>query len=71
MLIIGNKEYGLAKSLYKIYPDAIFLSRSSGYNLGKHEVRDNVASMSLEHDFVLLVKPMTYVIDFGGISYTA
>ena len=58
MLIIGNKNYGLAKSLFKIYPDATFLSRSSGYNLGKHDVRDNVALMSLEHDVVLLVSAL-------------
>ena len=48
MLITGNKEYGLAKSIAKLYPDAKFLSRSSGYNLGKQEVRQQVAEESLE-----------------------
>lgn len=55
ILIAGNKHYGLANSLYKLYPDATFLSRSSGYNLGKAEVRQQVAEMSIEYDVFLSI----------------
>ena len=58
ILVAGNKEYGLAKAIAKQYSDATFLSRSSGYNLGKHEVRQQVAEMSLEYDVVLLVSAL-------------
>jgi len=30
MIVAGNKKYGLAKSLHKLYPDALFCSRSEG-----------------------------------------
>lgn len=58
ILVAGNKNYGLAKAIYKLYPDATFLSRSSGYNLGKYEVREQVAQMSLDYDVVLLVSAL-------------
>lgn len=58
ILVAGNNNYGLAKSLHDLYPTAKFLSRSSGYNLGKHEVRNDVALMSLEYDVVLLVSAL-------------
>jgi hypothetical protein len=58
VLIAGNKDYGLAKSLYKLYPNATFLSRSTGYNLGKHEVRNQIGAMSLEYDVFLSVSAL-------------
>ena len=58
ILVAGNKNYGLAISVADLYPDATFLSRSSGYNLGKHEVRHQVAEMSLEYDVVLLISAL-------------
>lgn len=58
ILVAGNKEYGLANSVATLYPDAKFLSRSSGYNLGKQEVRQQVADESLDYDVVLLVSAL-------------
>tara|TARA_Y200000002_G_scaffold378071_1_gene384764 strand:- start:68 stop:631 length:564 start_codon:yes stop_codon:yes gene_type:complete len=58
ILIAGNKEYGLAKSLYKLYPDAKFLSRSTEYNLGNRETRAKVGDMSLQYDIVILVSAL-------------
>ena len=58
MLIIGNKDYGLAKSLYKLYPNAKFLSRSTEYNLGNRETREKVGDMSVQHDIVILVSAL-------------
>lgn len=54
MLVIGNKEYGLAASIAKLYPHAEYYSRSSGYNMGKHDVRQHVGEKSLDHDVVIL-----------------
>lgn len=58
MLIIGNKEYGLASSLAKIYPNASYYSRTTGYNLGKREIREEVAEHSLSHSCTLLVSAL-------------
>ena len=54
MLVIGNKQYGLAESIAKLYPDAEYYSRTTGYNLGKRDVREHVAEKSLEHNIVIL-----------------
>ena len=54
MLVIGNKQYGLAESIAKLYPDAEYYSRTTGYNLGKRDVREHVAEKSLEYDIVIL-----------------
>ena len=58
MLIIGNKDYGLARSLSGLYPDAHFMSRTTGYNLGKRDTREQVAKESTNHDVVLLVSAL-------------
>jgi NADP-dependent 3-hydroxy acid dehydrogenase YdfG len=58
IIVAGNKEYGLAKSIAKLYPDAKFLSRSSGYNLGKQEVRQLVAEESLDCDVFMIVSAL-------------
>jgi NADP-dependent 3-hydroxy acid dehydrogenase YdfG len=55
ILVAGNKNYGLANSIYKIYPNATFLSRSTGYNLGQHEVRESVGDISLDYDVFISV----------------
>jgi len=54
MLVIGNKEYGLAESIAKLYPHAEYYSRSSGYNMGKRDVRQQASGKSLDHDVVIL-----------------
>jgi hypothetical protein len=33
MLVAGNSNYGVGQALFKIYPNAIYCSRSSGYDL--------------------------------------
>jgi hypothetical protein len=54
MLVIGNKTYGLANSIAKLYPSAEYYSRTSGYNLGKRDIREQVAKKSLDHEIVIL-----------------
>ena len=58
MLVVGNKNYGLASSIANIYPDAKFYSRTTGYNLGKREIRETVAEHSLSHKYTLLVSAL-------------
>ena len=56
--MIGNKNYGLSNSISKLYPEADYYSRSTGYNLGKKEIREAVAAESLNHSHVLLVSAL-------------
>lgn len=37
ILVAGNKNYGLAKELFKLYPSADFASRSTGFDLSSYE----------------------------------
>jgi hypothetical protein len=37
ILITGNPNFGLASELFKLYPDATFVSRESGYDLTTRE----------------------------------
>jgi NADP-dependent 3-hydroxy acid dehydrogenase YdfG len=53
MIVSGNKEKGLAKSLYKLYPDAEFLSKSTGYDLCKKEHQYKFALKCLSHDTIV------------------
>ena len=53
ILIAGNKDYGLAKELYKLYPDAEFLSRSTGYDLTSSDGQKRCADRVLEFDIFI------------------
>lgn len=55
ILVAGNKDYGLAKSISSLYPTASFLSRTSGYNLNDYDTRVTVSEMSLNYDVFLSV----------------
>ena len=54
----GNEKYGLAKSIKDLFPETVSLSRSTGYNLGKPEIRQRVVEMSLGFDVMLLVSAL-------------
>lgn len=53
MLITGNPEKGLARSLAKLYPDAHFCSKSNGYDLCKKEDQEKFALKSLDHNVII------------------
>lgn len=53
ILIAGNKEFGLAKELYRLYPDAEFLSRSTGYDLTASRDQLRCAERVLEFDIFI------------------
>lgn len=54
MLVAGNKDYGLARSLHSIYPDAVFSSRRSGFDLTTEQGRSDFSNEALKHDVVVL-----------------
>jgi len=50
ILIAGNKDFGLAKELYKLYPEADFLSRATGYDLTSSDGQKRCAERVLGAD---------------------
>ena len=50
ILITGNKNFGVAKELFTIFPEATFISRETGYDLTKKEIQKEVAKKTLEYD---------------------
>jgi hypothetical protein len=58
MLVFGNKDYGLAKSVFQLYPEAEYWSRTTGYNLSKKETRELAAEESLKHSEVLIISAL-------------
>lgn len=55
ILVAGNKDYGLSNSIAQEYPDAKFLSRSTGFNLNDSDIRDEIAKLSLDYDVFISV----------------
>ena len=53
MLITGNKNEGLAAALYKLYPDAEFISRETGYDFGKKADMERCAEAAVMHDVII------------------
>lgn len=54
MLISGNPDYGLAQALQKLYPDAEFMSRSTGYDLVEKSGRTAFATAALNHNVIIV-----------------
>jgi len=50
MIITGNREEGVSAALAKLYPDAEFISRSTGYDFGKKLDMERCAEAVLDHD---------------------
>jgi len=53
ILITGNKNFGIAKELFQLYPDATFVSRSTGIDLTSQVGQSKLADLSLEHDIFI------------------
>lgn len=54
MIISGNRNNGLASELAKIYPDAVYCSRETGYELTNNKDRDKFAQEAIVHDVIIL-----------------
>lgn len=53
LLITGNKNFGLAKSLYALFPDSHFASRATGYDLTSKIGQEKFADVALEYDVII------------------
>lgn len=58
MIIAGNKNYGVTEGLSKIYPDAIYCSRTTGYDFDKQESITAFAKESCGHNEIILVSAL-------------
>ena len=54
ILISGNKKEGLAHSLFKIYPDADFISRDTGYDLTTSAGQNYFSSSAVNYDVIII-----------------
>ena len=52
MIVSGNKDFGLAGALYKIYPDAKYCSTATGFDLASRDDPERFAFLCLEHDVI-------------------
>jgi hypothetical protein len=60
ILVIGNSNYGLSKSISNIIPNCDFISRTcGGFDLASASSRDNVAQISINYDVVLIVSALS------------
>lgn len=50
ILITGNPNFGLASELFKLYPDATFISRESGYDLTTREGYRKLGEIISDYD---------------------
>lgn len=53
ILITGNTNFGLAASLYKIYPEAMFVSRKNGYDLSTREGQEKLSKLVLDYEIFI------------------
>ena len=58
MIIAGNKNYGVAEGLFRIYPDALYCSRTTGYNFEESDSINKFANESTQHDEIILVSAL-------------
>jgi hypothetical protein len=50
ILITGNPTYGLANAMYNIWPDAMFASRATGWDLTDDQKKRDLAQVALNYD---------------------
>jgi len=54
MIITGNPKEGIAQALHKLYPNAVYCSRESGYELTNTDHIFEFANMCTKHDVIIL-----------------
>ena len=54
MIITGNPKEGLAEALYKLYPNAVYCSRESGYDLTNTDHIFQFANECTKHNQIIL-----------------
>lgn len=58
LLISGNKEYGLAESLAMIYPNAMYASRTTGFDLTSSGGQEKFANEATNCDTVIILSAL-------------
>jgi NADP-dependent 3-hydroxy acid dehydrogenase YdfG len=58
IVVAGNPNYGLAAEIAKIYPNAFFASRSTGFDLSTKVGQEKFAELCLNHDTILNVSAL-------------
>ena len=53
ILVAGNKNFGLAAELFKLYPDSFFASRTTGFDLTKNDDQKKLADLTLDYDIFI------------------
>ena len=53
ILITGNPKIGLASELFKLYPDATFISRENGYDLTTREGYHKLGEIVKDYDIFI------------------
>lgn len=53
MIVTGNKTVGLAGALAKIYPEATYCSRSTGFDFTDAKDQKKFAYLCLKHDIII------------------
>lgn len=54
MIVAGNKEKGLAKELFNLYPNAVFCSRNTGFDLCSKKGQKDFSNLTIEHEIIIL-----------------
>jgi hypothetical protein len=54
IIISGNKNLGLAGELYNLYPNAVFCSRETNYELTKSADQERFAELSVDFDKIII-----------------
>jgi len=53
VLITGNPNYGLAKEIGILYPEAFFASRESSFDLTQRKDQEKLSLEALKHDIII------------------
>ena len=53
ILVAGNKNFGLAAELFKLYPDSFFASLTTGFDLTKNDDQKKLADLTLDYDIFI------------------
>lgn len=58
MIVAGDSTYNVGKEIFRIYPNAVFCSRKTDYNLLTDNGKEKFAQESLNHNHVLIVSAL-------------
>lgn len=54
MIVSGNKNFGIAKELHTLYPQAVFCSRETGFELTTKKDQQRFAELAIDHNTIII-----------------